>query len=319
MAFLNNQGLKTFLAQIKAWVNSKLENEYAKIEKLPSSHELTLPAGRLKGDIDGDGIISLNDAELVRQHVMGINHLSDDLLALADVTGDGEVARLDYAHVKKFATSNFAVSAVKKNSNISDTQGNWQLYGADDEMAGLWYCDVRLADCEAGDSIVATITDTDGSRLSDASIKIITYEGGSTSDCYLRVITKKVPTTDVPISVNITHDGEGHKTLVYKEPAPAKYQTTVTIPHDSWTLAQGEQAGENEDVYTYMWENFLVTSESVVLCTIEPDQDDIELHNQWHALMRANIRYLGVIDDQAVFGAFGELPGCTIKIRVTVL
>lgn len=310
MAFLNKQGLKTFLAQIKAWVNSKLENEYAKIEKLPSSHELTLPAGRLKGDIDGDGILSLNDAELVRQHVMTINRLSDDLLALADVTGDGKVTALDYVQVKKFALGTLKVSAAKK--VISDTQGNWQLYGADDEMAGLWYCDVRLADWEAGDSIVVTITDTEGSRLSDASIKIITYAGGSTSDCYLRVITKKVPTTDVPISVNITHDGEGHKTLVYKEPAPVKYQTTVTLPYEDWGLAVGATEGEGA-VYTCICDNLLLRPESAIICSVIDDS------TQQLAVMAANVRYLTIKDGQIVFGAFGEIPSCNITMNVTIL
>ena len=298
-------------------VNGKIfsENDYAKKEVLPCTDALVLPAGNLKGDVDGDGLISLNDAELIRRHVMNIAALTGDALTRAEVSGDSKITALDYALVKKFAlTDNLTVSGAR--GKLADLNGKWQLYGADTDDAGLWYYDVEVSGWNAADSITVCVTDVDGSRLSNASIELV--QTGSTG-CALRFITKKVPVAAVPITIDIIHDAKSNRTFIYKEPEVAKYSTVITLEYTGWTLAQGEQAGENEDVYTYECDNLLITADSEVLCSIDPTQGDVELHNQWHALMRANVRYLGVINSKIIFGAFGERPGCDIKMRMTLI
>ena len=59
------------------------------------------PCGRF-GDVDGDGVITLKDVELVGSHVIGEISLSPDQLYRADVNGDGRVDAIDGMMIKQY-------------------------------------------------------------------------------------------------------------------------------------------------------------------------------------------------------------------------
>lgn len=54
-----------------------------------------------KGDVNGDGKISLIDLVHIKRHLLGISTLEGTQFAAADINGDGKVTLLDYAMVKR--------------------------------------------------------------------------------------------------------------------------------------------------------------------------------------------------------------------------
>ena len=79
---------------------NKLENK-GKIFLVDNQKEKTT----LRGDVNGDGKVTLLDYGLVLAHVKRTKLLAGDMLERADVNGDGKVTLLDYglilAHVKR--------------------------------------------------------------------------------------------------------------------------------------------------------------------------------------------------------------------------
>lgn len=60
------------------------------------AEEISIP-----GDINGDGILSMNDTISLQKYILGKSQLSQDALARADVCSDGRVNCFDIAALKK--------------------------------------------------------------------------------------------------------------------------------------------------------------------------------------------------------------------------
>ena len=54
-----------------------------------------------KGDVNGDGQISLPDLVAVKRHILGFEILSGEKYNLADVDGDGQIGLTDYVKIKR--------------------------------------------------------------------------------------------------------------------------------------------------------------------------------------------------------------------------
>lgn len=72
-----------------AWISSKWFSEYT-----PST---------LKGDVDGDGVVTVVDATLVQKYVVKLSTLTDSQIKIADVNGDGEISVADATEIQKIA------------------------------------------------------------------------------------------------------------------------------------------------------------------------------------------------------------------------
>lgn len=55
---------------------------------------------KLKGDVDGDGVLTAADQQLLRDYLFGKVQLTDAQLENADVNGDGKVTARDYMLIK---------------------------------------------------------------------------------------------------------------------------------------------------------------------------------------------------------------------------
>ena len=63
-----------------------------------------IPVSKLKGDVDGDGEVSIYDASIIQMHLAGIDpykELSEQALKNADVDGDGEVSVFDASYIQR--------------------------------------------------------------------------------------------------------------------------------------------------------------------------------------------------------------------------
>lgn len=54
----------------------------------------------IKGDVNGDGKISISDYAKVKSHILGTSKISNEYLKAADATGDGKISISDYAKIK---------------------------------------------------------------------------------------------------------------------------------------------------------------------------------------------------------------------------
>ena len=63
----------------------------------------------LYGDVDGDGIISIQDATMIQKFGVGINtpEVGSDLFELADVNDDGRISILDVTCVQKYLVGGY--------------------------------------------------------------------------------------------------------------------------------------------------------------------------------------------------------------------
>ena len=62
---------------------------------------ITIPKGRMRGDIDGDGDLDMTDASLVMQYVNG-SEMTEKQIAASDVDGDGDVDMTDVSLILQY-------------------------------------------------------------------------------------------------------------------------------------------------------------------------------------------------------------------------
>ena len=82
-------------------------------EPTTTEPETTEPAATepkiLYGDVDGDGIISIQDATMIQKFGVGINtpEVGSDLFELADVNDDGRISILDVTCIQKYLVGGY--------------------------------------------------------------------------------------------------------------------------------------------------------------------------------------------------------------------
>ena len=62
-----------------------------------------LDGGALMGDINGDGVVNMQDAQLAMRYAIGIGELSDEQLSIGDINGDGIVNSSDATMIARIA------------------------------------------------------------------------------------------------------------------------------------------------------------------------------------------------------------------------
>ena len=72
-----------------AWISNEWFSEYTPSE--------------IKGDVDGDGTVTVMDATLVQKYIVNAAALTADQIVLADINGDGMVTVLDATCIQKLA------------------------------------------------------------------------------------------------------------------------------------------------------------------------------------------------------------------------
>lgn len=160
---------------------------------------VTIPKGRMKGDVDGNGVVTENDYMLIMQALAGSSPELDTIQTwCGDINGDGK------------ADSDDAVAIMGNSFTMSDYYGNWAYVKVDD-LSGYFYCDVSSPNVTAS---------------STATLLVDSY-----ADCFLevecmngvaRVKAERLPLEDVKgcIMVNmfttpdVTAEVETQKNLI---------------------------------------------------------------------------------------------------------
>lgn len=169
-----------------------------------SSYKLVIaeiPKGRMRGDVDGDGKITENDAFQIQLYVAGSITLTGADLWCADVNGDNKVNSTDRLQLNKYLMSN--PSALTSTPTFADYYNNWTYHKVGD-TSGYWTTEL---------SIPAITAETEGSIIwggtgfAGTFIKAEAFSGG------VRIYANYPPIEALPCAVSY-HTGAGGQFII---------------------------------------------------------------------------------------------------------
>lgn len=151
----------------------------------------TLPKGRAKGDVNGDGVLDSADVEAIQNHSVGYVITGEVNLWAADVDNDGYIDSYEASIVNKYQTGQGDYFKYAK-----DYYGNWQF----DKTNQYYYFDIAVEDMTAdcGCVVVPAVTFKKGSFV--AAIPM---------DGAIRFCFKACPTEDILCRILYSPELEG--------------------------------------------------------------------------------------------------------------
>lgn len=138
-------------AQIDGAVGAVIANKRTWDNKV-SAVSITIPKGRVKGDVDGDGKWTENDGSLMMSISVGNMTPTDIERWCGDVNGDGAVTATDAAEVKRMAKGIYNYPSL-----ITDYYGNWLF----DAISGSWSADISLPGVDVNTNLILNVFDPD--------------------------------------------------------------------------------------------------------------------------------------------------------------
>lgn len=142
--------------------------------------KVTMPKGRMKGDIDGDGEITTADFMLVTS-----GELDDIQKWCADVNGDTLRNNSDLLAIRAYIAK--ASGLLTKTPCMADYYGNWTYVKVDD-LSGYFYYDMVVEGITAASSAIVAVQ---GNHKRDA------FAGAECMDGVVRVKANLLPLEDV--------------------------------------------------------------------------------------------------------------------------
>lgn len=122
------------------------------------SYSIILPAGRMRGDVDGDGALTSEDQSIIRA-VWTEEKTQDDFDAQSweacDVNADGSHNAGDYTRIRKIVGSGDPVGSAGP-----EITGNWTNNPNYDTDTAQFYTDISVSGITASDTASITVTGT---------------------------------------------------------------------------------------------------------------------------------------------------------------
>ena len=133
------------------------ESEHITFSNDVKSYSFTLPAGRMRGDVDGDGAFTIEDENIL--HAVTLDEMTQDDFdtqswIACDVNGDGEVTFIDYAKIRKLVESGSPPGGVGP-----EITGNWTNnpnYATD---TAQFYTDIPASQFTSSDKVRIKVDD----------------------------------------------------------------------------------------------------------------------------------------------------------------
>lgn len=162
---------------------------------------ITIPAGRMRGDVDGDGKITEADLNLINGHSNG-SPLTDEIqLLCADVDCNGRITSLDKARINGVLTGTLKIGAF-----CTDITGNWTVNANYSTEDAQFYTDITVANMTTTSSATVIINgNVDANMLTHAECH----------DGFIRIYATLCPIN--PISATVTF-GAGDGSVIIIKP-----------------------------------------------------------------------------------------------------
>lgn len=117
---------------------------------------VTIPAGRMRGDIDGDGFITSDDTTILGRHVAKISSITDaTALLAADINNDGSVGADDLAAIGYLTSGSKLIGA------YGEVSGNWTPNPNYETESYQFYTDISVVGMTALSSATVAIRGAD--------------------------------------------------------------------------------------------------------------------------------------------------------------
>lgn len=159
-------------------------------------NSITIPAGRMYGDLNGDGFIDEEDLTLYMDvYTNSSNYEGTEALALSDLDKSGGLGRNDTTILKGIIENS------KYGASGNDYTDNWKANPNYTTETAQFYTDINLSSLKTSQDVVVAIASSD----IDASIFI----KGEVMEGILRIWVKRPPIANVECLVTVINDGDG--------------------------------------------------------------------------------------------------------------
>lgn len=137
--------------QIDGAVGAVIEKQESWDSKV-SAVSITIPKGRVKGDLDGDGKWTEKDANINQKIIVGNIKPTDIEKWCSDVNGDGITTATDTTEIRNLTYGEFNYPDV-----MADYYENWTF----DAASTNWSADIAISNVNSGTDLILNVFDAD--------------------------------------------------------------------------------------------------------------------------------------------------------------
>ena len=171
--------------------------------------DTTIPKGRMRGDVDGDGKITENDVVLVTGQVTGAITLTGADLWCADINGDNRVNGTDRLQLNRYLSGR--PSNLTTTPTFADYYNNW-TYHKVDNLSGYWTTDIIINELSNSALKYKLLMAINGHFAEgmfykiERSTKSITIDGQAETKTVLTIYSKYPPIEDTKCLIYYSED-----------------------------------------------------------------------------------------------------------------
>ena len=259
-------------------------------DRYSTAISITIPKGRMRGDVDGDGKITHDDITQIRSHAAGNITLTGADFWCADVNKSNSVNTTDVLIINQYLKGNRSV--LTSTPTFADYYNNWTYVKVDD-LTGYWTIEIPIAGLTTSNNVVVNICET-FSMGQFYKVEVL--------DGKIKIYANRPPINDIPAIVVIS-SGSGKGSIPsYLDDSSLDYKFSLSLPTDSWT---------GSDPYTQT-----VTIPNSTANTKVDIQPSEEIYDQ---LVADNVGYLAIknVNGTLTAVAKGGKPSVDLTVQVT--
>lgn len=190
----------------------EIKNKIITAESLKALHEhnketymstttIAIPAGRMRGDVDGDGKIDNKDVVLVQWHLNGDQFITDEMqLLCADIDNNGVI---DNEDMKSLTMVSLFPSDYRE--NCADMLENWTINPNYKNEDMQYFTDIAVSGINSKHSAIITIVDTNYDK---SFFRVELFDG------MVRIYAKSCPISEVKAVVQYGNDNNANVVIV---------------------------------------------------------------------------------------------------------
>ena len=266
------------------------ETEVELVDLPIRAEAIIIPKGRMRGDVDGDGKITQNDADKIQQHIYSNITLTGADLWCADIDANNVVDLSDKTQIRRYLVGK--PNMLTLTPTFADYYNSWTYVKVDD-LTGYWTTEISIANLTTSNNVVVNICET---------FSMGQFYKAEVSTGKVKIYATTPPITDIPAIVIIS-SGSGKGSIPsYLNDSSLEYKFSLSLPTASW---------KGSDPYTQT-----VTISGSTANTKVDIQPSEEVYGK---LVADNVGYLAInnVDGTLTAVAKGGKPSVDLTVQVT--
>ena len=266
------------------------ETEVELVDLPIRAEAIIIPKGRMRGDVDGDGKITQNDADKIQQHIYSNITLTGADLWCADIDANNVVDLSDKTQIRRYLVGK--PNMLTLTPTFADYYNSWTYVKVDD-LTGYWTTEISIANLTTSNNVVVNICET---------FSMGQFYKAEVSTGKVKIYATTPPITDIPAIVVIS-SGSGKGSIPsYLNDSSLDHKFSLNLPTASWT---------GSDPYTQT-----VTISDATANTKVDIQPSEEIYDQ---LVSDNVGYLAIknVNGTLTAVAKGGKPSVDMTVQVT--